>query len=154
VIDRTDRRILEILQEDSTRAVAEIAECVNLSTTPCWRRIQRLEAEGVIKRRVVLLDAEKLNVSVTVLVEIKTRQHSASWLKKFRDVITSIPEVVEVYRMSGHIDYMLKVMVPNIGAYDSVYKRLISAVELDDVSSSFSMETLKSTTALPLMYAD
>ncbi|WP_454740076.1 Lrp/AsnC family transcriptional regulator [Cupriavidus necator] len=151
-MDRTDRRILEILQEDSTCAVAEIAERVNLSTTPCWRRIQKLEQDGVIRRRVVLLDPQKLNVSVTVLVEVKTIHHNATWLKTFRDAIACIPEIVEVHRMSGNIDYMLKVVVPNIEAYDSVYKRLISAVELHDVSSSFSMETLKATTALPLMY--
>ncbi|AKJ70318.1 ArsR family transcriptional regulator [Pandoraea thiooxydans] len=154
MIDRTDKRILEILQEDSTCAVADIAERVSLSTTPCWRRIQKLEQEGVIKRRVVLLDPEKLNVDVTVLVEIKTTQHNAAWLKSFRNAIESIPEIVEAYRMSGHIDYLLKVVVPNIGAYDKVYKRLIGTVELHDVSSSFSMEVLKSTTALPLTYSD
>jgi Lrp/AsnC family transcriptional regulator len=153
VIDRTDRMILEILQEDSTCAVADIAERVNLSTTPCWRRIQRLEQEGIIRRRVALLDPAKLNVDVTVLVEIKTVQHNPAWLKSFRDAVEHIPEVVEVHRMSGHIDYLLKVVVPNISAYDGVYKRLISAVELHDVSSSFSMEVLKATTALPVHYS-
>jgi len=152
VIDRTDKRILEILQEDSTCAVAEIAAKVNLSTTPCWRRIQKLEQEGVIRRRVALLDAGKVNVGVTVFVEIKTAQHNAAWLKSFREAVACIPEVVEVYRTSGNIDYLLKVVVPSISAYDDVYKRLIRAVELHDVSSSFSMEILKSTTALPLGY--
>jgi Lrp/AsnC family transcriptional regulator len=153
VIDRTDRHILEILQEDGTRSVAEIAERVNLSTTPCWRRIQRLEQDGVIRRRVVLLDAAKLNVDVTVIVLIRTAHHGTAWLKAFRDAVVEIPEVVEVHRMSGQVDYLLKVVVPNIAAYDAVYKRLIGIVELHDVSSSFSMETIKSTTALPLGYS-
>jgi len=153
VIDRTDRHILEILQEDGTCSVAEIAERVSLSTTPCWRRIQRLEQDGVIRRRVVLLDAAKLNLAVTVIVLIRTAHHGTAWLKAFRDAVVEIPEVVEVHRMSGQVDYLLKVVVPNIAAYDAVYKRLIGIVELHDVSSSFSMETIKSTTALPLVYS-
>lgn len=152
MLDHIDKAILSVLQQDSTLAVSEIADRVNLSTTPCWRRIQRLEQDGVISRRVVLLDAMKLNVGVTVLVEIKTAQHTAAWLKHFCDVVATIPEVVEVYRMSGHIDYMLKVVVPHIAAYDGVYKRLISEVDIFDVSSSFSMETIKHTTMLPLDY--
>lgn len=152
VLDHIDKAILSVLQQDSTLAVSEIADRVNLSTTPCWRRIQKLEQDGVISRRVVLLDAMKLNVGVTVLVEIKTAQHTAAWLKHFCDVVATIPEVVEVYRMSGHIDYMLKVVVPHIAAYDGVYKRLISEVDIFDVSSSFSMETIKHTTMLPLDY--
>jgi Lrp/AsnC family transcriptional regulator len=152
VIDHIDKAILSVLQQDSTLSVAEVADRVNLSTTPCWRRIQKLEQDGVISRRAVILDAQKLNVGVTVLVEIKTAQHTASWLKQFCEVVGSIPEVVEVYRMSGHIDYMLKVVVPDIAAYDGVYKRLISKVDIFDVSSSFSMETIKYTTVLPLDY--
>ncbi|WP_414442043.1 Lrp/AsnC family transcriptional regulator [Burkholderia sp. 22PA0099] len=152
-MDRTDRHILEILQEDGTCSVAEIAERVSLSTTPCWRRIQRLEQDGVIRRRVVLLDAAKLNLAVTVIVLIRTAHHGTAWLKAFRDAVVEIPEVVEVHRMSGQVDYLLKVVVPNIAAYDAVYKRLIGIVELHDVSSSFSMETIKSTTALPLVYS-
>lgn len=152
MLDHIDKAILSVLQQDSTLAVSEIADRVNLSTTPCWRRIQKLEQDGVISRRVVLLDAMKLNVGVTVLVEIKTAQHTAAWLKHFCDVVATIPEVVEVYRMSGHIDYMLKVVVPHIAAYDGVYKRLISEVDIFDVSSSFSMETIKHTTMLPLDY--
>jgi len=152
VIDNIDKAILSVLQQDSTLSVAEIADRVSLSTTPCWRRIQKLEQDGVIARRAVLLDAQKLNVGVTVLVEIKTAQHTAAWLKRFCDVVAEIPEVVEVYRMSGHIDYMLKVVVPDIAAYDVVYKRLISDVDIFDVSSSFSMETIKHTTILPLNY--
>ncbi|MCO4876382.1 Lrp/AsnC family transcriptional regulator [Paraburkholderia caribensis] len=152
MIDHIDKAILSVLQQDSTLSVADIAERVNLSTTPCWRRIQKLEQDGVIARRAVLLNAEKLNLGVTVLVEIKTAQHTAKWLKRFCEVVADIPEVVEVYRMSGHIDYMLKVVVPDIAAYDGVYKRLISEVDIFDVSSSFSMETIKHTTILPLNY--
>ncbi|KER69978.1 ArsR family transcriptional regulator [Burkholderia cepacia] len=153
MLDTIDKAILSVLQQDSTLSVAEVADRVNLSTTPCWRRIQKLEQDGVIARRVVLLDAQKLNVGVTVLVEIKTAQHTAAWLRRFCEVVATIPEVVEVYRMSGHIDYMLKVVVPHIEAYDGVYKRLISEVDIFDVSSSFSMETIKHTTMLPLDYA-
>ncbi|WP_372684110.1 MULTISPECIES: Lrp/AsnC family transcriptional regulator [Burkholderia cepacia complex] len=152
MIDHIDKAILAVLQEDSTLSVAEIADRVHLSTTPCWRRIQKLEQDGVIARRVALLDAAKLNVGVTVLVEIRTAQHTAAWLKRFCDVVADIPEVIEVYRMSGHIDYLLKVVVPHIAGYDGVYKRLISELEIFDVSSSFSMETIKHTTRLPLDY--
>ncbi|WP_208452573.1 Lrp/AsnC family transcriptional regulator [Burkholderia gladioli] len=152
MIDHIDKAILTVLQEDSTLSVAEIADRVHLSTTPCWRRIQKLEQDGIIARRVALLDAEKLNVGVTVLVEIRTAQHTAAWLGRFCEVVAGIPEVIEVYRMSGHIDYLLKVVVPHIAAYDGVYKRLISELEIFDVSSSFSMETIKHTTRLPLDY--
>ncbi|WP_208451292.1 Lrp/AsnC family transcriptional regulator [Burkholderia gladioli] len=152
MIDHIDKAILTILQEDSALSVAEVAERVNLTTTPCWRRIQRLEQDGIIARRVALLDAEKLNVGVTVLVEVRTAKHTATWLKRFCEVVAGIPEIVEVYRMSGHIDYLLKVVVPHIAAYDGVYKRLISELEIFDVSSSFSMETIKHTTRLPLDY--
>ncbi len=152
MIDHIDKAILTVLQEDSTLPVAEIAERVHLSTTPCWRRIQKLEQDGVIARRVALLDAERLNVGVTVLVEIRTAQHTAAWLTRFCEVVAGIPEIIEVYRMSGHIDYLLKVVVPHIAAYDGVYKRLISELEIFDVSSSFSMETIKHTTRLPLDY--
>jgi Lrp/AsnC family transcriptional regulator len=146
--------MLAMLQKDCTVSVADLAAHVNLSATPCWRRLQRLEKEGYIGQRVALLDAVKMNVGVTVFVEIKTAQHSAAWLKRFSAALLDIPEIVEVHRMSGHIDYLLKVVVPDIAAYDGVYKQLITAVELFDVSSGFSMECLKSTTALPLDYAE
>ncbi len=152
MIDHIDKAILTILQEDSALSVAEVAERVNLTTTPCWRRIQKLEQDGIIARRVALLDAEKLNVGVTVLVEVRTAKHTATWLKRFCEVVTEIPEIIEVYRMSGHIDYLLKVVVPHIAAYDGVYRRLIGELEIFDVSSSFSMETIKHTTRLPLDY--
>jgi Lrp/AsnC family transcriptional regulator len=152
-MDSTDKKILDLLQHDASLAVAEMAARVHLSTTACWKRIQKLEAAGVIRRRVALLDASRLRVGVTVFVAIKTSQHNAAWLEKFARVVREIPEVVEFYRMSGDIDYLLRVVVPDIAGYDSVYKRLIRGTELFDVSSSFAMEQLKYTTALPLDYA-
>ncbi|MEE8507335.1 MAG: Lrp/AsnC family transcriptional regulator [Kiloniellales bacterium] len=152
-MDRIDRNILQILQEDATLPVADIAEQVGLSSTPCWRRIQNLEKAGVIKRRVALLDAEKLNCGVTVFVHLRTSQHSHDWLEKFSAVVLRMDEVVEFYRMSGDIDYLLRIVVPDIAGYDAVYKRLINAAALSDVSSSFALETIKFTTALPLKYA-
>lgn len=152
-MDDIDKKILGILQEDTTLPVAEIAKRVGLSTTPCWRRIQKLEDAGVIRARVALLDAEKLNAGVTVFVSIKTDKHDAAWYRTFSQVVKEFPEVVEFYRMSGDIDYLLRVVVPDIGAYDEFYQRLIAKVELYDVSSSFSMEQIKYTTALPLDYA-
>ncbi|MEO3429372.1 Lrp/AsnC family transcriptional regulator [Pelagibius sp. CAU 1746] len=152
-MDDIDRRILKLLQEDVDLPVAEVAERVGLSASPCWRRIQKLEAEGIIERRVALLNPEKMNVGVTVFVAIRTSQHDEKWLKDFAQKVTRIPEVVELYRMSGEIDYMMRVVVPDIRAYDDVYKRLIAAVPLFDVSSSFAMEAIKYTTALPVDYA-
>ena len=152
-MDDIDRRILKLLQQDVDLPVAEVAERVGLSPSPCWRRIQKLEAEGIIERRVALLNPEKMNVGVTVFVAIRTSQHDEKWLKDFAQRVTRIPEVVELYRMSGEIDYMMRVVVPDIRAYDAVYKRLIAAVPLFDVSSSFAMEAIKYTTALPVDYA-
>ena len=152
-MDDIDRRILRVLQEAADLPVAEVAERVGLSASPCWRRIQKLEAEGVIERRVALLNPEKMNVGVTVFVAIRTNRHDEQWLRDFAARVTRIPEVVELYRMSGEIDYMMRVVVPDIKAYDAVYKRLIAAVPLFDVSSSFAMERLKYTTELPVDYA-
>jgi Lrp/AsnC family transcriptional regulator len=152
-MDAFDRKILDCLQEDATRSVAEIAERVGLSSTPCWRRIQNLEKAGVITRRVTLLDPEKLNVGVTVFVAIRTRHHDAAWLEAFAAAVSEIDEVIEFYRMSGDVDYLLRIVVPDIAAYDAVYKRLINKIEISDVSSSFAMECIKQTTALPLKYA-
>jgi len=152
-MDQIDRTLLAALQEDATLKVSELAERVHLSTTACWKRIQNLEASGVIRRRVALLDARALNVGVTVFVAIKTNQHNAAWMRRFTEVVLAIPEVVEFYRMSGDIDYLLRVVVPDIAGYDSVYKRLIRNTDLFDVSSGFAMEQLKYTTALPLTYA-
>lgn len=152
-MDKTDKSILALLQQDAAIAVSDIAERVHLSTTACWKRIQKLEAQGVIRKRVALLDPGKLNVGVTVFVAIKTNQHNAAWLERFAKAVSTIAEVVEFYRMSGDIDYLLRVVVPDIAGYDAVYKRLIRSTELFDVSSSFAMEQLKFTTALPLDYA-
>lgn len=152
-LDSKDLRILGILQQDALTPVADIAERIGLSTTPCWRRIQKMEQEGVIRRRVALLDPAALNVPVSVFVAIRTNRHSAEWLEQFRRALEGIPEVVEAYRMSGEIDYLLRVVVPDIAGYDAVYKRLIERIELADVTSSFSMEEMKHTTALPLDYA-
>ena len=152
-LDRIDRKILTCLQRDATLPVAEIAERVGLSTTPCWRRIQRLERDGVIAGRVALLDPDKLNLGVTVFVHIRTAQHNAAWLEKFAAAVAAIPEIVELYRMSGDIDYLMRVVVPDIASYDAIYQRLIAAVELSDVSSTFAMERIKHTTALPVDYA-
>jgi len=152
-MDSFDRKILDCLQEDATRSVAEIAERVGLSSTPCWRRIQNLEKAGVITRRVALLNPDKLNVGVTVFVAVRTQHHDAAWLESFARVVSEIDEVVEFYRMSGDVDYLLRIVVPDIAAYDAVYKRLIGKIEISDVSSSFAMECIKQTTALPLKYA-
>lgn len=152
-LDAIDRQLLAILQADCDLSLADLAARVNLSTTPCWKRVQRLQEAGVITRRVALLDPKKINVGVTVFVSVRTNQHSQQWFATFRDAVKAIPEVVEFYRMSGDVDYLLRVVVPDIAAYDAVYKRLIGVVELSDVSSSFAMEELKFTTALPLDYA-
>lgn len=151
-MDEIDRKILALLQEDTTLPVATIAERVGLSPSPCWRRIQKLEEDGIIRARVALLDPDKVNVAVTVFVSVRTSQHEIGWLEKFAAAVRDIPEVVEFYRMSGDVDYLLRVVVPDIAAYDGVYKRLIQRVPLSDVSSSFAMETIKFTTALPLSY--
>ncbi len=153
MLDRVDLQILELLQEDCTMPVAEIGKQVGLSTTPCWRRIQKLEADGVIEGRVALLDPQKINVGVTVFVFISTREHSSEWLERFHEVVEALPEIVEFYRMSGQVDYLLRLVVSDISHYDRVYKTLISRIELTDVSSSFAMEQIKFTTRLPLAYA-
>jgi Lrp/AsnC family transcriptional regulator len=150
---RLDKRILSILQQDATLSTAEIAERVGLSTSPCWRRIQNLEKRGIIRDRVALVDREALNLGVDVFVSIRTRHHSAAWLKTFAEVVSRFEEVVEFYRMSGETDYLMRVVVPGIPAYDHFYKRLIEEVDIDDVSSSFAMERLKYTTALPVDFA-
>ncbi|MFG6460901.1 Lrp/AsnC family transcriptional regulator [Roseateles sp. DXS20W] len=151
-LDAIDVRILDILQQDAEQQVAQIAEAVGLSTTPCWRRIQRLKEAGVITRQVALVDPRKVNVGVTVFVSVRTSVHTEAWFETFKATVQAIPEVVEFYRMSGDVDYLLRVVVPDIAAYDKVYKRLIAGTQLHDVSSSFAMEELKLTTALPLGY--
>ena len=148
-----DLKILALLQEDCTRPVAEIGKAIGVSTTPCWRRIQKLEETGYIKSRVAVLDPAKVNAGVTVFVSIKTDTHSLAWLETFHKAVVDFPEVVEFYRMSGDVDYLLRVVVPDIGAYDVFYKKLISLVEIAKVSSAFAMERIKYTPALPLAFA-
>ena len=152
-MDAIDRKILSVLQKNATLPISEIAERVGLSSTPCWRRIQKLEADGVITKRVALLDPKKMNVGVSVFIAIRTNRHSVEWLKQFHDAVRDIPEVMEFYRLSGETDYLLRVVVPDIAAYDSVYQRLIQSVELADVTSMFAMEDIKRTTELPVTYA-
>ena len=151
-MDAIDVKILACLQEDATLSVSEVARRVGLTTSPCWNRIQKLEADGVIHARVALLDPSRLNLAATVFVSVRTSQHSSAWLNRFATAVVDFPEVVEFYRMSGEVDYLLRVVVPDIAAYDGFYKRLIDRVELSDVSSSFAMERIKFTTALPLDY--
>jgi Lrp/AsnC family transcriptional regulator len=149
-LDRLDIHILDLLQDNAGLSNAELADRVGLSANACWRRTRRLEDRGIIRKKVALLSQEKLSLNVTVFVGIRTNQHNDKWLKQFADGVKAIPEVVEFYRMSGDIDYMLKIVVRDIADYDRVYKKLISVVPLHDVSSSFAMERIKSTTALPL----
>jgi Lrp/AsnC family transcriptional regulator len=149
-MDLIDRKILDLLQADATLSIAEIADRVGLSQTPCWKRIQRLEAQGVIERRVALLNPEKLGLGLTVFVSIETNDHSQAWLARFADLVTAMPEVLEFYRMAGDVDYMLRVVVPDMAAYDLFYKRLIAAIPLKNVSSRFAMERVKASTVLPI----
>ena len=154
IVDQVDREILLLLQGDASLTARELAEHVGLTPTPCWRRVQNLEAAGVITNRVALVDPAAVNLDVTALVHIRTNDHSAAWLERFQAGIAELPEIVEAYRTSGEIDYLLKVVVPSIEAYDGFYKRLIARIELTDVSSSFAMEQIKFTTELPLDYAE
>jgi Lrp/AsnC family transcriptional regulator len=152
-MDKLDRRILDLLQKNGTLTAQEIAERVGLSKVPCWRRIKRMEELGIIKQTVALLDAKSLNVGTTVFVMMKTANHSAVWFEKFQKAVRDVPEITEIYRMSGEVDYLMRIVVPDIEAYDVVYKKLIATIDLLDVSASFALETIKSTTALPLHYA-
>lgn len=149
-LDRQDRKILALLQEDSTIAIADLAERVGLSQTPCWRRLKRLESEGYVQRRVALIDRCKVGLSVVVFVAVKTNRHDEEWLQAFARAASDLPEVVEFYRMSGDVDYLLKVLIADITAYDAFYRRLIRCAPLADVSSSFAMEQIKYTTSIPL----
>ena len=149
-MDSTDRKILAILQEDASLSVADVAAKVNLSQTPCWRRIQKLTDSGVITKRVALVDPDALGLGLTVFVEIETGDHSKDWLGKFAAAIKEMPEVMEIYRMAGDVDYMLRITVPNMAAVDTFYQRLISLVPLKNVTSRFAMERVKYTTAYPV----
>ena len=149
-MDAIDRKILAVLQTDASLSVAEIGHRVGLSSTPCWKRIQRLDTKGVIEKRVALVDQDKVGLGVTVFVAVQTGDHSEEWLKNFADLVGAMPEVMEFYRMAGDVDYMLRVVVPDIHGYDRFYKQLIAAIPLKNVTSRFAMEKIKSTTALPL----
>ncbi|MBI0325833.1 Lrp/AsnC family transcriptional regulator [Burkholderia plantarii] len=149
-MDHIDRKLLELLQTDATLPISELAQKVNLSQTPCWKRIQRLKDTGAIRAQVALCDARKLGVGTTVFVAVRTNQHTEEWANTFTRAVREIPEVVEVYRMSGETDYLLRVVVADIADYDRVYKLLIRTVPLSDVSSSFAMEQIKYSTALPV----
>ena len=149
-LDAIDRKILAVLQEDASLSVAEIGEKVGLSSTPCWKRIQRLEAEDIILRRVALVDQNKIGLGITVFVSVESSDHSEAWLQKFAQAVSAMPEVMEFYRMAGDVDYMLRVVVADMQAYDAFYKKLISTVALKNVTSRFAMEKIKSTTSLPI----
>jgi len=149
-MDTIDRKILAVLQENAELSVAEIGSRVGLSSTPCWKRIQRLEAEGVIQKRVALVDQDRIGLGVTIFVSVETGDHSQDWLDRFAQVVGAMPEVMEFYRMAGDVDYMLRVVVADMASYDVFYKKLISAVPLKNVTSRFAMEKIKSTTALPV----
>ena len=149
-MDAIDKKILVVLQEDASLSVADIGQRVGLSSTPCWKRIQKLEAEGVIQKRVALVDPDKIGLSITVFVSIETSDHSQAWLDRFAALVSAMPEVMEFHRMAGDVDYMLRVVVADMQSYDAFYKRLIAAVTLKNVTSRFAMETIKSTTVLPI----
>lgn len=149
-MDNTDIKILALLQEDASLTVAQIAEQVNLSQTPCWRRIQKLEEAGIIRKRVALLDPDAIGLGLTIFVEIETGDHSAEWIDRFAAAVAAMPEVMEVYRMAGDVDYLLRISVGSMDAYDTFYRKLIEQVPLKNVTSRFAMERVKATTAFPL----
>ncbi len=151
-MDKFDKKILEILQKNCSLSVSEVAQQVGLSTTPCWRRIQALEKSGVITGRVALVEPSMVNVGLTVFVMVKTSQHNEQWLNKFSDAIKDIPEIMEFYRLSGDIDYLLRIVVPDMKSFDKFYKKLITKADFSNISSSFAMEEIKFTTQLPLDY--
>jgi Lrp/AsnC family transcriptional regulator len=149
-MDAIDRKILAVVQDDASLSVADIGQRVGLSSTPCWKRLQRLEVDGVITKRVALIDPEKIGLGITVFVSIETGDHSNEWLKRFAEVASAMPQVMEFYRMAGDVDYMLRVVVQDMPSYDTFYKKLIATVPLKNVTSRFAMEKIKSTTALPI----
>lgn len=146
-MDAIDRKILTILQENAGIAIADLARSVGLSPTPCWKRVQKLEAAHVITGRVALVDPQKIGLGLTVFVSIETEDHSQPWLAKFAAAVKSMPEVMDIYRMAGDVDYLLRVVVADTGAYDAFYRRLIAAVPLKKVTSRFAMERVKSSSA-------
>jgi len=151
-LDSKDKAILKALQSDATMTVGDIADNIGLSKSACWRRIQALEEEGIISARVTLLDQEKLGLDLTVYARIRTHEHTEQWFDRFQAMVLAMPNVMEVHRLSGDVDYLIRAVVPDMRSYDELYKEMIAKVDLFDVSSSFSMETIKYTTALPLDY--
>lgn len=149
-MDDTDRQILRVLQENSGQSISDIARQVGLSSSPCWKRVNRLQADGVIQKQVAILDPVTLGFGLTVFVSIESGDHSSDWLLSFATLLAEKPEVQEFHRMAGDVDYLLKVVVPDMAAYDLFYKELVAQAALTKVTSRFSMETIKSTTALPL----
>ena len=150
-LDKLDRQILRLLQADASIPIQQVADQVGLSVNPCWRRIRQMEQAGVIQARVALVNPEKVGLGLTVYVRVKTREHSADWAKKLNQVIAAMPEILECHRIGGDVDYLLKVVVPDMAGYDRSYKELIERLPaLSDVSALFSMERLKSTTGLPI----
>lgn len=152
-MDETDCKLLNLIQHDAALSLDELSERAALSRNACWRRIKRLEDEGIIKGRVTLLDASRINVGLTAFIALRTTEHSASWLEQFSNAVRDIPEIIGVYRMTGDVDYLLQAVIPDVAAYDRLYQRLIGRITLADVSSSFVMQEIKSTTVLPLDYA-
>ncbi len=149
-MDSTDLKILAIVQEDASLSIAEVAARVNLSQTPCWRRLQRLEQSGVIERRVAILNPQAIGMDISVFVSVESGDHSTEWQAAFSTLLSGMPEVMEVHRMAGDIDYLLHVTVPSMAAYDAFYRKLIGEVPLKNVTSRFAMERVKFTTAYPL----
>jgi len=149
-IDDTDRKLLQNLQVDATLSLEALSEICGVSLNTCWRRVQRLEKDGIIERRVALIDNEKIGLPLTVFVSVRTDDHSAAWAKKFSSAVQSMPEIVEFYRLAGQVDYIMKIIARSVADYDRIYQRLISKVKLSDVSASFAMEKMKFTTELPL----
>ncbi len=149
-MDRVDRKILALLQLDATLSLAEVSQKVGLSQTPCWKRIQKLEQTGVIAARVALLDQKKIGLDVTVFVSIETADHSEGWIARFGEAVAQMPEVMDCWRMAGDVDYLLRVVTPDLSSYDAFYKRLVSAFPMRNVSSRVAIERVKGTTALPL----
>ncbi len=149
-LDSFDRKILTLLQRDATMSLAQLSEAVGLSQTPCWKRVRRLESEGYIRARVALVDRDRIGLGVTVFVAVRTSQHDRTWLANFAKAVAALPEVIEFYRMSGEVDYLLKVVCADIADYDRVYQQLIDTTQLHDVSSSFAMEQIKYTTEIPV----
>jgi len=149
-MDEIDRRLLELLQDDATLSIADMADRVGLSPTPCWKRIQKLEAKRVITRRVAVVDPEHVGVGLSVLVSVEAGEHTPEWLHRFSIGVARMAEVMEVYRMAGDVDYVLRVAVADMAEYDAFYKRLIALAPMKNVTSRFAMERIKHTTAYPL----